>query len=79
MNDPHVSALLYRVKHSETINYDKAEPLEYETATFRVSIQNNEARFEMKNHFPTAEGARGSHRTLHLVPIAMWRSETPTT
>ena len=36
MNDPHVSALVYRVKHDETVNYDKANPLEYETAIFKV-------------------------------------------
>jgi hypothetical protein len=58
MNDPHVSALLYRVKHGEKINYDKAEPLEHETESFRVSIKDREARFEMKEHFPTAEQAR---------------------
>ena len=58
MNDPHVSALGYRVKHDETVNYDNASPLEYETASFKVSIKGCEARFEMKEHFPTAKQAR---------------------
>jgi hypothetical protein len=58
MNDPHVSVLMYRVRHYETVNYDKASPLEYETASFKVSIKGCEARFEMKEHFPTAEQAR---------------------
>jgi hypothetical protein len=59
MNDPYVSALLYRVKHDETkVNYEKAVPLEHETARFKVSIKNLEARFEMKEHFPTAEQAQ---------------------
>ena len=58
MNDPHVSVLIYLVKHDETVNYDKASPLEYETASFKVSIKGCAAHFEMKEHFPTAEQAR---------------------
>ena len=58
MNDPHVSILGYLVRHDETVNYDKASPLEYETASFKVSVKSCEARFEMKEHFPTAEQAR---------------------
>lgn len=58
MNDPHVSALLYRVKHDETVSYEKAKPLEYETDSFKVSVKDHEARFEMKEHFPEAEQAR---------------------
>ena len=58
MNDPHVAALLYRVKHNETINYDMALPLEYETESFKVSIEDNKARFEMKEHFSNVEQAR---------------------
>ena len=58
MNDPHVSVLIYRVRHDETVNYDKASPLEYETASFKVSIKGCEAHFEMKEHFRTAEQAR---------------------
>jgi len=57
MNDPHVSALVYRVRHDETINYDMASPLEYETASFKVSVKGCEARFEMKEHFPITEQA----------------------
>ena len=58
MNDPHVSVLIYRVRHDETVNYDMASPLEYEAASFKVSIKGSEAHFEMKEHFPTAEQAR---------------------
>jgi hypothetical protein len=57
MNDPHVSVLVYRVRHDETVNYDKASPLAYETANFKVSINGREARFEMKEHFATVENA----------------------
>ena len=38
MNDPHVSVLIYRVRHDETVNYDKADH-QYETASFKVSIK----------------------------------------
>ena len=58
VNDPHVSVLIYRVRHDETVNYDKASPFEYETASFKVSVKGSEARFEMKEHFPTAAQAR---------------------
>ena len=58
MNEPYVSVLIYRVKHDETVNYDKASPLEYETTSFKVFVKSCEARFEMKEHFPTAEHAR---------------------
>lgn len=58
MNDPHVSALLYRLKHAASLNYDKAAPLEHETPEFRVTIKNLEARFDMRRHFATAEEAR---------------------
>ena len=57
MNDPHVSVLVYRVKHDETVNYDKASPLAYETANFKVSVNGREARFEMKEHFATVQQA----------------------
>jgi hypothetical protein len=58
MNDPHVSVLIYQVRHDETVNYHKASLLEYETTSFKVSVKNCEARFEMKEHFPTAGQAR---------------------
>ena len=58
MNDPRVSVLVYRVRHDETVNYDKASPLQCETAHFKVSVNGSEAHFEMKEYFPTAEQAR---------------------
>src|SRR5437773_5847513 len=58
MNDPHVVALIYRLKHAESVNYDKAPALEHETDTFVVRISQREARFEMKEHFASDESAR---------------------
>ncbi len=52
MNDPHVTALVYRLKHGAGVNYDKAAPLEYETAEFKVRIEKLEARFEISSTSP---------------------------
>lgn len=51
MNDPHVVALVYRINHSESVNYNNAKTLEYGTAEFKVRVANREARFEMKEHY----------------------------
>ena len=32
MNDPHVGALLYRIEHSESIDWSAAQPLELDEA-----------------------------------------------
>jgi hypothetical protein len=71
MNDPHVSALVYRLKHTAAINYDQAAPLEYDNTDFKVIIENLEARFEMKGHFATAEEARsGCFPMEHVTPYS---------
>ena len=58
MNDPHVVALLYRVHHHDGVDYSRAEPLAYETLDFRVEVNDLKARFELKQHYATAEDAR---------------------
>ncbi len=58
MNDPRVSALIYRLKHTAAVSYDKAAPLEYENTAFKVTIKKLLTRFEMKEHFAIAEEAR---------------------
>jgi hypothetical protein len=57
MNDPHVKALIFRVEHGPTVNYDKAQPLELEEPQFAVRIEANSATFEMKTHYARAEDA----------------------
>ncbi len=39
MNDPHVEALYYRVKHSERVSYENARSLEYENEAFKLRIK----------------------------------------
>jgi hypothetical protein len=58
MNDPQVVALIYEVRHSRSVNYDKAKPLIYEAPGFSVRVENDQARFEMKGHFASVEAAR---------------------
>ena len=58
MNDPHVVALFYRVEHGNSVNYREAKPLIREEPAFRVEVQDNQARFELKAHYATEEDAR---------------------
>jgi hypothetical protein len=58
MNDPHVAALLYRVKHASMFNYEQARPRECDLAEFHIRIENDEATAKPKEHFATAEEAR---------------------
>jgi len=58
MNDPHVQALIYRVEHGQGVNYDRAEPLEFDLAEFHVRVEENRARLELCAHYSEAETAR---------------------
>ena len=59
MNDPHVAALIYQVRHHEGVNYSRAVPLELEATAFRVAVKDGEARFEMQKHHASEHDARG--------------------
>ena len=58
MNDPHVVALRYFIKHSDSIDYSEAEPLLIEEAEFRIDVADGRVRFEFKKHFATEQEAR---------------------
>ena len=58
MNDPHVVALLYRVRHNESVDYGKALALVVDEPGFRIEVKNGTARLEMKGHYATVEDAR---------------------
>lgn len=58
MNDPHVEALLYRVRHNESVDYTNASPLQHEEADFRIRIEDGSVRVDMKAHHPSEEAAR---------------------
>ena len=58
MNDPHVVALIYSVRHHESVDYGKAQPLAFENDQFVVSLKDGKARFELKEHYSTEQQAR---------------------
>ena len=58
MNDPHVVALNYSIKHDSSVDYSKAPPLDHEEETFRIKIEDTQVRLELKEHYPTEEAAR---------------------
>ena len=58
MNDPHIEALHYSVRHGEGVDYGKAPPLSHETPGFTVRIENGRAEVTMKSHHATVETAR---------------------
>ena len=62
MNDPHVVALFYNVKHSAAVDYSDAKPLEHEEDNFSVRIENKEVCFTMKAHYATREEAKEAVR-----------------
>lgn len=58
MNDPHVKVLHYRVVYGQSVDYDKAPPLQEETAEFTLSMDGKHAVFEIKSHYASVEEAR---------------------
>jgi hypothetical protein len=58
MNDPHVEALHYSVRHAEDVDYEKAAPCRHDTAGFTVRIEADRAEVTMKKHHATVETAR---------------------
>ena len=58
MNDPHVVALVYRVRHHESVDYGDARPLDFENDRFVVRVKCGKARFELKEHWTTEQKAR---------------------
>ena len=62
MNDPHVVALFYNIKHKKSVVYREAEPRDYEEANFSVRIEDKKVRFTMKAHYATREEAKEAVR-----------------
>ena len=58
MNDPHVVALLYRVEHDDSVDYSEAGRIEHEEESFRVKVEDNDVRLELKDHCATEDAAR---------------------
>ena len=58
MNDPHVAALYYWVEHDDSIDYDDAEPLEFENDDFSFAVDKKKITIHQKNHYSTQEEAQ---------------------
>lgn len=58
MNSPHVEALIYVVDHDDAIKYQGRS--ESDHWGFRMKIENDLARFEMKEHYATVQEARNA-------------------
>jgi hypothetical protein len=58
MNDPHVRALIYTVKHSPSVDYERAAALDHDQPRFSARIENSEATITLKEHHSTAATAR---------------------
>ena len=62
MNDPHVEALIYVIEHDESSDYSTAKAVEIEHTVFQLSLHDSEARFELKEHYPTVQAAEHAIR-----------------
>ena len=60
MNDPHVAALFYRIKHGDSVNYSNPEPFRREEPAFRLEVKDKQVCFELKDHYASAAEARNA-------------------
>ena len=69
MNHPHVIALIYRVEHGSSVDYERAGPLRFDDdPRFYLTVEGNCARFEMKEHYADVGEARYAIESF----IQMW-------
>ena len=58
MNDPHVKALYYWVEHDESVDYDNAEPLDYEDELAEVHLEKRKLTLRPREHYASTQEAR---------------------
>jgi hypothetical protein len=58
MNDPHVTALYYKVIIGKDVDYNNAPSLTESTAEFEFSFNGKTAIFNMKQHYSSADEAK---------------------
>ena len=58
MNDPHVVALIYSIEHGDAIDYSRAVPIDHEEDGFRIRVEDQQVRLELKDHYGTEAAAR---------------------
>ena len=57
MNDPHVAALIYSIKHDRTVKYDDAPPIKREEPEFSIKVEDKRVRLEFKTDYATEDAA----------------------
>ena len=73
MNDPHVVALHYRIVRDKTVDYAKAEPLEFESPEFQVqATPPDRVVLRPLGHFADANSALAAAESL----IRAWKLQT---
>ncbi len=61
MNDPHVEAIHYYIKHDNSVDYSDVKPLVHDDAPlFRIRAEKRKVVLEPKCHYATAEEAKGA-------------------
>lgn len=60
MNDPHVESVHYQIMHEDSVNYDRAELLEFETAEFRLQVEDDRLTIWPKGHFADEDSTRAT-------------------
>ena len=58
MNDPHVVALFYSIEHDDSIDYSEAQSLHCDDEQFSISVEDQQVRLELKEHYATEDTAR---------------------
>lgn len=62
MYDTVVVALVYRLEHGDSVDYESAAPMQHQEPGFSVRVDNREVRFEFKGQHATEQEARESIR-----------------
>ena len=60
MNDPHVAALHYWIEHGDSVDYDNAEPLDYEDEMAEVHVAKRELILRPREHYASTQEARSA-------------------
>ncbi len=58
MNDPHVKALTYTIKHDDSVDYTNARPFSREEDGFSIRATGTAVRFRFHAHYATPEDAK---------------------
>ncbi len=58
MRDPHVKTLIYKLRHTEDVDYEKAGPVQHDIGVCVLRLESEELRCVMKTHFVDEASAR---------------------